>query len=158
MGFKFSSSSADKLKSCHIDLQKVINLAISRSNIDFGISQGERSVKTQQEYYAIGRTVEKHKSTITNIDGVKKLSKHNHSPSQAVDIYVYHSDASTRTKIIYDTMHLSYIAGLIDSCAQELLAKKEITHKVRWGGNWDSDGIIVYDQSLNDLPHFEIVK
>lgn len=150
MGFKFGSKSKDKLKTCHKDIQRVLELAISRSKIDFGISEGHRSLEKQKEYYAIGRTVDRHKSTITNVDGVNKKGKHNESPSLAIDIYVWHSNASTRKKISYDEAHLSYVAGVIDCCA------KELNINLTWGGNWDNDGIIKYDQNLNDMPHFEI--
>lgn len=150
MGFKFGTKSKVKLATCHRDIQKVLNLAISRSKVDFGISEGTRSLAKQQEYYAIGRTVDKHKNTITNVDGVTKKGKHNHSPSLAVDIYVWHSNSSTRKKISYDEAHLSYVAGVIDSCAAEL------NIKLKWGGNWDGDGIIKFDQNLNDMPHYEI--
>lgn len=155
---KFSKSSEDKLMTCHIDLQKIMRLALQRSNVDFGISEGHRPLSIQQGYYAIGRTVDKHKSTITNVDGVKTKGKHNHVPSEAVDIFVANSNSSMQKKTMYDEAHLSYIAGIVDSCAKELLAKREITHKVRWGGNWNSDGVIKFDQKLNDMPHFEIIK
>jgi peptidoglycan L-alanyl-D-glutamate endopeptidase CwlK len=154
----FGGKSSRKLYTCHKDIQKVLNLAILRTKIDFGISEGFRDINTQQAYYAIGRTTQLHRETITNVDGIVKKGKHNYFPAQAVDIYVYHPDKATRKKISYDGLHLSYIAGLIDSCAQELYNKGEITHKIRWGGNWDSDGIIKFDQSLNDQPHFEMIK
>lgn len=156
MGFKFGNNSASKLSTCHIDIQKVLNLAISRSNVDFGIAEGHRTVETQQSYYAIGRTMQLHRGIVTNADGIVNKGKHNYNPSRAVDIYVWHDDADTRKKISYDGMHLAYVAGIIDSCAKELKDSGEIIHDIRWGGNWDSDGIIIFDQSLDDMPHFEI--
>jgi len=156
MGFKFSNNSATKLATCHEDIQKVFNLVISRSNVDFGIAEGYRTVEKQQSYYAIGRTIQLHRSTITNVDGIVKKGKHNYNPSKAIDIYVWHDDTNTRKKISYDGMHLAYIAGLVDSCSKELKDKGEITHNITWGGNWDSDGIIIFDQNLDDMPHFEI--
>ena len=142
----------------HQDLQNIFSLAISRSKVDFGISEGHRPVQVQQQYYAIGRTVQLHRKTITNVDGVRIKGKHNYDPSEAGDIYIYHPDKSTRDKIKYSDVHMAYIAGLMDSCAEELFAKGEITHKIRWGGNWDGDGIIALDQSFDDLPHFELIK
>lgn len=158
MKHSFGSSSASKLKTCHQDLQKIFNLVISRSKLDFGISEGHRPVSKQQEYYAIGRTTELHRKPITNVDGVNTKSKHNYEPSLAVDIFIWHNDTKTREKIAWDKSHLSYVAGLIDSCAEELYNKGEVTHKIRWGANWDSDGIIDYDQSFDDFPHFELIK
>lgn len=138
-----------KVKTCHTDLQKILILAISRSNIDFGVTEGHRSIERQKQLYDEGKS---------KIDGINKKGKHNYNPSLAADIYTYHPDLNTRRKLAYDKSHLSYVAGLIDSCALELYEKGEIEHIVRWGANWDSDGIIDYDQSFDDFPHFELVK
>ena len=156
MGYKFGKRSKEKLATCHKDIQAVLNLAITRSRVDFGVSEGHRPVERQKELYAIGRTVDKFKRTITNVDGVRNKGKHNVEPSEAVDIYVWHDSASRRKQISYDEVHLSYVAGIIESCALELKAKGKIRSVIRWGGNWDSDGVIKFDQNLNDMPHFEI--
>lgn len=153
---QFGENSKAKLSTCHSDIQKVFNLAISRSKVDFGVSEGHRSINTQKEYYAVGRTTQMHRGIITNVDGVTKLGKHNQSPSLAIDIYIWHPRKKTRDDISYDGLHLSYVAGVIDACSCELYEKGLITHKIRWGGNWDSDGIIKFDQTLDDMPHFEI--
>ena len=145
--FKFGAASKKKLEDVHEDLVKILNLAVSRSPIDFGISEGHRSIERQKELYAQGKS---------KIDGVNKKGKHNYFPSLAVDVYVYHSDAATRRKICFDTNHLSLIAGVIIATQKELLEKGEISNSIRWGGNWDGDGVIVYDQSFLDMPHFEL--
>lgn len=142
--YKFGKKSNDKLDTCHGDLQKIMRLAISRSSIDFGISEGYRSEERQIELYETG------KSTL-------KFGKHNKNPSYACDIYIWHDDPVTRREKQYDELSLSYIAGVIQSCAKELKESKEIEHRVRWGGNWDLDGEIVTDQTFQDLPHFEII-
>jgi len=125
-----------------------MKLAISRSKVDFGISEGYRSVERQNDLYRQGKS---------KIDGLEKKGKHNYNPSMAVDIYAYHSDLETRRKIVYDKTHLAYIAGIVQSCAVELYNQEAITHNIRWGGNWDSDGIIGLDQSFDDYPHFELI-
>ncbi len=158
MSYVFGNKSKKQLSTCHVDLQKVFNLAISRSRVDWGISEGHRPIKKQQQYYSIGRTTELHRKPITRVDGVNVIGKHNKIPSEAADIYAYHPDLQIRRKIIYDKITLSYVAGVIGSCAKELFEKGEISHLIRWGGNWDSNGIIVLDQSFDDLPHFELIK
>lgn len=158
MGFNFGAVSTGKLSTCHKDLQLIFNTAIGISKVDFGISEGHRPVERQQALYAIGRTVDKHKATVTNVDGVTTKSNHNHNPSLAVDIYVWHSDDKTLVKLMYDKSHISYIAGVIDAVAASLLKQKLITHKIRWGGNWNGDGIVDYDQNFDDFPHFELIK
>ena len=83
MSFKFSKKSKLHLETCHISLQKIMLLAIFRSKIDFGISEGFRSVDRQNKLF--------HKK-LTKIDGINKKGKHNLSPSQAVDIFAYSSN------------------------------------------------------------------
>lgn len=148
MGYTFGQNSKEKLVTCHEDLQKVLVLALSRSEIDFGISEGHRSLERQKQLYVEGKS---------KIDGVTKKGKHNYKPSLAVDLFVYHPDLETRRKLAYDKSHLGYVAGLIMACAEELREKGEISHKIRWGANWDKDGIIDYDQSFDDFPHFELI-
>jgi peptidoglycan L-alanyl-D-glutamate endopeptidase CwlK len=147
MGFKFGKRSKERLDTCHPDLIKIMEIVISRSNVDFGISEGHRTVERQNELFNQGKS---------KIDGINVLGKHNHKPSLAVDIYTYHPDLETRKKIAYDKVHLAYISGLVQSVAEELYKKGEISHGIRWGANWDNDNIIDFDQSFDDYPHFEL--
>lgn len=147
MGFALGNNSRMKLDTCHKDLQLIIETTISRTKVDFGVSEGHRSLARQKQLYDEGKS---------KIDGISRKGKHNYFPSLAVDIFSYHPDLETRRMIAYDTVHLSYIAGVIDSVAAELYSKGDITHLIRWGANWDSDGIIDYDQPFDDFPHFEL--
>ena len=149
MVFKLGNRSKEKLDTCHIDLKKIFVLAISKSKVDFGISEGYRSIERQNKLYKEGKS---------KIDGLIKKGKHNYSPSLAVDIFTYHPDLNTRRKLAYDKSHLSYLAGIIDASAMELYKRGEIGHLIRWGANWDSDGVIDYDQSFDDFPHFELIR
>ncbi len=148
MGFRLGRNSKEKLATCHPDLQAIIELAIARSKVDFGVTEGRRSLERQKELFDQGKS---------KIDGISKKGKHNFSPSLAVDLYAYHPDLETRRKLAYDVTHLAYIAGVISSCAEELFDKGVVRYKIRWGANWDSDGIIDYDQEFDDFPHFELV-
>lgn len=144
---KFGNRSLERLNTCEKDLFKIMSLVISRSQIDFSITEGHRSLERQEQLF---------KEKKTKIDGVNKKGKHNYFPSLAVDIAIYHPDKNTRNKLVYHVPSLAYVAGVVQSCAIELFEKGEIKHKVRWGGNWDKDGIILQDQSFDDLPHFEL--
>ncbi len=146
--YKLGKGSLKRLESVHHDLVKIIKLAITRTPVDFGISEGHRSLERQKELYDQGKS---------KIDGINKKGKHNYSPSLAIDLYAYHPDIEVRKKLAYDVPTLCIIAGVIISCADELKAKGDIKHSVRWGGSWDNDGVILYDQSFDDLPHFELV-
>lgn len=124
---------------------------MEHSKVDFGIACGHRSVKEQQELYAQGRTVPG--NIVTNVDGVKTKSKHNSMPSIAVDIYAFVNGSAS-----WDEKYLVYLGGMIEAIAADMYARKEISHKLRWGGNWNGDGVIITDQRLIDLPHFELIQ
>ena len=129
---KFGRRSSKQLSTCHDDLIVIMIESINRSKVDFGISEGHRSIERQHELFLMGRSKR---------DGYKKLSKHNSTPSEAVDIYIYHPNAATRRDLAYDKCHLTYVAGIIDAVAVEFYEKGITTHLIRWGANWDSDGI-----------------
>lgn len=142
MSYSFSNTSKDRLETCHADLQLIAMEAIKSSEVDFGIACGHRSIEDQQKAFKAG---------LSKLDGVNKKSKHNHSPSMAFDIYAWVGSTS------YNVHDLSYIAGVIQAVARRLKAEGKITHDIRWGGNWDQDGVIITDQTFQDLPHFELV-
>ncbi len=148
MGHKFGKNSLGKLETCHVDIIDILKNAIDRSMVDFGVSEGHRSIERQKQLFDEGKS---------KIDGITKKGKHNYNPSRAVDIYIYHPDLSTRRKLAYDKVHLAYVAGVITAVADELYEEGIIQSKVRWGGNWDSDGVIGLDQSFDDYPHFELI-
>jgi len=141
--YRFSKTSQDRLNTCESELIHLLSLSLQYSPVDFGIACGHRSTEEQQALYARGRT--EPRSIVTNIDGISKLSKHNHKPSKAVDIYAW-----VNGKVSWDKEHLCLIAGVIYATAQA------IGVKIRWGGNWDGDGEIISDQILIDLPHYEL--
>jgi peptidoglycan L-alanyl-D-glutamate endopeptidase CwlK len=118
--------------------------AIIISDIDFGIAEGHRSIELQQQYFNEGKS---------KIDGITRKGKHNYTPSLAVDIYAY-----VNNKAVWDKETISYLAGIIQACAVILFKEGKINHIIRWGGNWDMDGEILYDQSFDDRPHFELIK
>ncbi len=142
--FKLSKKSLAKLSTCHKDLQLIINTAISISDIDFGISEGHRSIELQKKYYAESKS---------QIDGINKKGKHNYNPSLAVDIYLW-----INSKASWDNETLSYVSGLIHGVSEMLLKDNKIAHRIRWGGNWDMDGQILTDQTFDDRPHFELIN
>ena len=145
MDYQFSTSSEKELQTVNTDLQKVIRLALKRSQVDFGVSEGHRSVKRQQKLYAQGRTARG--QIVTNVDGVNSFSDHNVFPSDALDIYAYVDGQAT-----YEEKYMMYLGGVITSCA------KEQSVKIQWGANWDGDGILLTDQNLLDAPHYAIKK
>jgi peptidoglycan L-alanyl-D-glutamate endopeptidase CwlK len=152
--FSFGDASLAQIATCHMDMQLILVEALHRSPIDFGVSQGRRTIEEQRQFFREG------KSRINPDDPEQlKRSKHLCNPSMAADIYI---SVPARVwpdgkKLAYDVAHLSLVAGVIISVANELYEKGAIKHKVRWGGDWDGDGCIIVDQDFDDLPHFELV-
>jgi peptidoglycan L-alanyl-D-glutamate endopeptidase CwlK len=142
--FKLSKAGRQKLQTCDDDIQLIVNTALSISRVDFGIAEGHRSVELQQEYFRLGKS---------RVDGIKIKGKHNYSPSRAFDIYGY---VNGKTNYEKDTM--CYLAGLIIAVSEMLYFSGRIDSRLRWGGNWDKDGVILSDQKFDDMPHFEIYK
>lgn len=141
--YRFGTKSKAQLKTSHKDLQKIMNEAIKITDVDFGIAEGHRSIEKQMQYFEEGKS---------KLDGINNKSKHNYSPSMAVDIYAY-----VNNKASWDKEHLSYLAGIIHAISEMLFEQKITIHKLRWGGNWDRDGVILDDQSFDDRPHFELI-
>lgn len=132
----FGQTSATRLKTCDKRLQSIMYRAIQVSKIDFGIAEGYRTTERQQELFKQG---------LTQLNGVTELSNHNYNPSIAVDIFGW-----VDGKTDYSIPVMCYLAGVIQSVAVEL------GYSVRWGGNWDQDGVILADQNFDDLPHYEL--
>jgi len=85
--FYFSDRSLKKLHTCHPDLQRVALLAIQLSTVDFGVSEGHRSIERQWELYKQGRT--EPGKVVTWVDGIRRKSQHNYSPSRAFDVFAW---------------------------------------------------------------------
>jgi peptidoglycan L-alanyl-D-glutamate endopeptidase CwlK len=140
--YKFGKNSAIRLNTCHDDLQLILNETIKY--IDFSILEGTRTLETQQKYFRDGKS---------KLDGINKISKHQSTPSYAVDIAPYPIDFKNVSK---SKARFYFLAGMMFQASSELFDKGVITHKLRWGGDWDNDKEF-YDQSFDDLPHFELV-
>jgi len=159
--FSFSDTSLQKKQTIDYDLQIILDESIRESQIDFGISEGYRSPEAQFILFKKGRklidgiwVVVNEKEVVTNIDGYTLKGNHNYYPSLAVDIFVH---VEGKPNLRYDKVHLAYLGGLILTKANALFKRGIVTHKIRWGGNWDGDGELLYDQKLKDMPHFEII-
>lgn len=144
----FGEKSRSKLDTCHKDLQLIAERVIKI--YDFSIIEGARSDQRQWELFI---SVPQR----TKLDGKTKKSKHQVSKlepkSKALDAAPYPIDFSEAHKA---KARFYLLAGHFFQAAEDLYNEKKITHKIRWGGDWDSDKDI-NDQSFDDLPHFELV-
>lgn len=132
----FSTKSLERLRTCHRDLQNLLQEVIQY--VDFSVMCGHRGQEEQDKAFNEGR------SKVQYPHG-----KHNTLPSLAVDIYPYpyNWDKPNSPENIKKLYHLQ---GIVKGIAWELGVK------IRWGGDWDSDGDL-FDQNFYDLPHIELV-
>jgi hypothetical protein len=133
----FGKTSQLRLNTCDPRIVAVLEIAIVRSVVDFGVAYGHRTTEAQKIAFAEKKS---------KIDGVTVISKHQYLPSKAVDVYGW-----VNGKECYSTSVLCYLAGLFNAISVEL------GYSLRWGGNWDGDGEIITDQKFNDFGHFEVV-
>ena len=162
MAHKLSQKGKEIYNTLHGDLQLIIDWTLKHVAIDITLTEGHRPVEKQFEYYKKGREqdaqgdwkiVNKAK-VITYIDGHKKKGNHNYKPSRAFDFCVY---VSGKGHLSWNKTHISYVAGAMVSKAEELYEKGKISHKLRWGYNWDRDGDLS-DNTFVDMPHIELYK
>ena len=140
MTYSFGKRSAKNLETCSPELQRVCERALSYGVMDFSVIEGKRSLERQLRLYQQGKS---------HIDGIERLGKHNHDPSQAVDLLPYPKTIND-VDVWKDKRRFSVLAGLM------LAAAHEEGVELRWGGDWDGDGNNK-DSKLDDLPHFETV-
>ena len=130
--YVYGKSSARRLDSCDSKLQLLMQTVLAKSKCDISILCGHRNKEDQDAAFQSKRS----KVSYPN-------SKHNSSPSRAVDVAPYPIDWD-------DLKRFETLADLVLDVADDL----DIA--VRWGGDWDMDGDRT-DQTFNDLPHFELL-
>lgn len=141
MTYSFGFSSMTRKLTCHKDLQLILDQAIKV--FDFSILEGSRDLETQKFYYKTGRS---------KLDGVTERSKHQtskeHPYSLAADIAPYPIDFEDRERFFF-------LAGVMKGVANKFLEDGKISHRLRWGGDWNNNNDF-NDQDFNDLVHFEL--
>ena len=134
---EFSKISLERLDTCHQDLQLIFSEVVRL--FDCSILEGHRGHDRQTMLFQKGN------SQVEWPD-----SKHNAMPSMAADVTPY--------PIVWeDDGRFYFFAGWVFCVAAKLLEEGKITHKLRYGGDWDAD-TYTDDQDFNDLVHFELVE
>ena len=121
-----------KLEGVNADLVRVVKHAAAL--IPMMVIEGVRTRERQAELYAIGRTKPGKPVTWT------MASKH--CDGLAVDVAPIPLDWNDRKAFLA-------VAGAMFAAAQR------IGVDLRWGGDWDGDGIYG-ERGESDLPHFEL--
>lgn len=134
----YGKTSRRNLDSAHIDLQVIFETVLPEW--DHSILCGHRGEAEQMEAFSTD------KSKVKFPD-----SKHNSNPSMAVDAAPYPIDWDDRERFV---AFGNYVLGVADT----LLKLGKISHRVRWGGDWNhADGREMSPQNWSDMPHFELV-
>jgi len=139
----FGKRSKAVLEGVHADLQ-AIHWEVIRY-YDHSVYERYRDLERQWKLFQEGKS---------KIDGIRKRGKHNYFPSLATDSAPYPIDFADRLKA---KARFYQFSGYMFAVAKRLLEEGKISHRLRWGGDWDSDKDFE-DQSFDDLPHFELIK
>lgn len=134
---RFSQESFSKLSTCHIDLQVLFFEVVK--TFDCVILEGYRNEQDQEAAFNRGAT------TLHYPHG-----KHNHQPSLAVDVAPYPIDWKNTKQFIF-------FGGFVLGIAEQLFVREKITHKIRWGGDFNMNHN-PGDDKFFDGVHFEIIK
>lgn len=110
MTFKLSKRSNDRLVGVHPDLVRVVRLAIELTEVDFGVTEGLRTVEKQREYVA---------------KGASKTMNSRHITGHAVDLVAYIGG-----EVRWDWPLYHKIADAMKRAA------KSLSVPIVWGGDW----------------------
>ena len=124
MSFELSQRSLDRLDGVEDSLVVVVKRAIQLTKVDFGVSEGLRSVARQAELVA---------------KGASKTMNSKHIDGLAVDLVAYISG------------RVSWELNLYDDIADAMAAAaKEHGVTIRWGGAWHIDDIGTWQGKMED--------
>lgn len=108
--FKFSQRSENNLKGVNPDLVKIVRRALLLSPVDFGITEGLRTVERQRQLVAAGKS---------------QTMNSRHITGHAVDVFAYPTSAGS-----WEWKYYEQIATAFKQAA------KELNIPVEWGGDW----------------------
>ena len=129
MTFKLSNSSRAKLEGVHPLLVKVIETAIQRTQTDFGVVCGVRTLAEQQELFDKGASKTMNSNHLIQDDGY----------SHAVDLMAYVGSRGSWELSLYDDL----------ADAMKIAAEEHGAH-IRWGGSWTVDDIRTWDGTMEE--------
>ncbi len=150
MNFRLSQRSLDRLAGVKPQLVAVVKRAIEITTVDFGVTEGLRTVETQRRYVETGKS---------------QTMDSKHLTGDAVDLVAYIDGQVSWELNVYDN-----IADAVKQAAIE----QDVG--LRWGAAWNIPDIRMWDGSMEaamnfyiderrrqgrrpfiDAPHFELV-
>lgn len=108
--FKLSRRSLERMQGIHPDLVRVVMLAIQLTEVDFGVTEGLRTIEKQREYFA---------------KGASKTMNSRHLTGHAVDLVAY-----IGSEVRWDWPLYYKIADAMKRAANSLGVP------IVWGGDW----------------------
>lgn len=150
--FKLSELSLKRLEGVHPDLVAVVKRAIELSDVDFAVLEGVRTADQAYINWGKGRTVAQLRAKgvptkyaqphLPKVTWLSEPLNSKHIKGNAVDLAPLPIDWNNFKRF--------------DQVAKAMkLASEELGVKVKWGADWDGDGIY-REKGETDSPHFEI--
>lgn len=147
MASNLDQNSLDLLKWCDDRLAAVMQAASLVTPFRWRVIQTSRTIEQQRAYFQAGNSKVNPDAYIGNLPGLYAAAKHITGPgmlkSRAVDVALVGKDP-------YHVPSLCYLAGVVKALA-DLQGVP-----VRWGGDFDRDGMLLEPGTFQDIPHFEI--
>ena len=129
MTFRLSQRSMDRLEGVHPHMTAVVERAIQLTEVDFGVTQGVRTLDEQKANVAAGRSQTMASKHLLQDDGF----------SHAVDVVAYIGPDVSWELNVYD-----------DICDAFKEAAKEVGCSIKWGAAWSEGDIRTYEGSSED--------
>ena len=124
MSFKLSKRSLDRLEGVDADLVAVVKRAIEITTVDFGVTEGMRTVETQRKYVDAGKS---------------QTMSSKHLTGDAVDLVAYVGSAVSWELNLYD--------DIADAMKQAAI---ELGVPLLWGAAWNVPDITKWQGTMNE--------
>lgn len=125
--YRFSQRSIDNLAGVHPDLVAAAVLALRRSDVDFGITEGVRSAVRQRALYEAGQSQTPNNSR--------------HMTGHAIDVVAWVGGSISWKWEYYERINWAF-----------RLAQKELSVSIVWGGSWTMKDGVHFELSREDYP------
>ena len=129
MTFRLSQRSMDRLEGVHPAMTGVVERAIQLTDVDFGVTQGVRTLDEQKANVAAGRSQTMASKHLLQDDGF----------SHAVDVVAYVGSDVAWELNMYDNI-----------CDAFKTAAEEVECSIKWGAAWSEGDIRTYSSSAED--------
>lgn len=133
--YELSKTSRDRLLSCDKRLIELFYEILKYR--DFTVIEGHRGKEKQEKYFSEGKSQLHYPN-----------SKHNSSPSSAVDVLPYINGRMVNGDQKGDVLDICYFSGFVMGIARKMRMN------IKWGGDWNEN--FTLKDNWHDLPHYEI--